>query len=349
LDIMRGQTERQSEALEQLAWIHWQRGNYADAQGYAKESQRLARESAQSLAEAKGLHIESLCWYSLGHYGPSILLLKRARALIALASMTEGEVDLEIMNSQAEIYRAKSEYVEARKVQTHILQNFFTRKCPYDHGFALLKMAQIDVDIGAPRDDVEWEIQQATMMFNSMGTSRGLTGCEIIRATLNAEAGNMGEARQSFKECLALMWGREVDLMSSCLERLADVDRSWGGQRSCNSTVTFIVHSLKLGQRLEIYKAFQLLADLFLACSDHDTAKSLLSVALDGFTDMDVHCSRAECMLRIGDIAKLDGEMLKAAELWKGSRPLFEQSSQVKRVACIDQKLSVLDDNTAAC
>ncbi|KAJ7444030.1 hypothetical protein FB451DRAFT_1568515 [Mycena latifolia] len=56
------------------------------------------------------------------------------------------------------------------------------------------------------------------------------------------------------------------------------------------------MHFLKLKQKLEIFKGLQFLGDVLIAQGDSDAARSLLIVALDGFTAMDVHHSRAECM-----------------------------------------------------
>ena len=81
-------------------------------------------------------------------------------------------------------------------------------------------------------------------------------------------------------------------------------------------------------------------------CLDHavykittTTAISLFTLALDAFTYMDVHCSRAECMLQLGNISKTNGDFDKAEEHWKLARPLFECASQQKNIALIDEKL----------
>jgi hypothetical protein len=57
---------------------------------------------------------------------------------------------------------------------------------------------------------------------------------------------------------------------------------------------------------------------------------------------MDVHRSRAECMLRLGDISNSHGDQLKAVELWHTARPLFERSSQAKQVQCVDERLACI-------
>jgi hypothetical protein len=73
---------------------------------------------------------------------------------------------------------------------------------------------------------------------------------------------------------------------------------------------------------------------------DYETALSLFTLAVSGFTEIDVHRNRAECMLKLGDIAKLYGDSLKAVEYWERARPLFERSSQGKQLVQIDERLA---------
>jgi hypothetical protein len=100
------------------------------------------------------------------------------------------------------------------------------------------------------------------------------------------------------------------------------------------------VHSLKRKEKLGIYKALRSLGDIFLAQHDEHTATSLFTAALEGFNQRDVHRSRAECMLRLGDISMGHGDLLKAMEFWDGARPLFERSSQAKQAHGIDDRLA---------
>jgi hypothetical protein len=66
----------------------------------------------------------------------------------------------------------------------------------------------------------------------------------------------------------------------------------------------------------------------------------LFTVALEGFTRMDVHRSRAECILQFGDISMGHSDPLKAVEFWERARPLFERSSQAKQVQHINERLA---------
>jgi hypothetical protein len=109
----------------------------------------------------------------------------------------------------------------------------------------------------------------------------------------------------------------------------------------------YILYSLKSREKLMIHKALQFLRleDLSLAYHDENTAVSLFTVALEGFTSMDVHWRRAEYMLHLGDIHKGHDDVLKAVELWKTARPLFEQSSQSKQVRNIDERLACVGED----
>lgn len=94
----------------------------------------------------------------------------------------------------------------------------------------------------------------------------------------------------------------------------------------------FLALSLKFKYKLGIHQALQFLGVIFLSDNDENSASSLFMVALEGFTLMDVHQRRAECMTRLGDISKGHGDLPKVVDHWETARPLFERSSQTKQV-----------------
>jgi hypothetical protein len=142
-----------------------------------------------------------------------------------------------------------------------------------------------------------------------------------------------------FQQCLRATWGKNSEAISYCLGNVS----LWSTISEVASTRTtiFLIYSLKSKQRLEINKALQFLGGMLLAEGDQATAASLFTVALQGFTQMDVHCSRAECMLRLGDITERDGDSLRAIELWNAARLLFERS-QTKQMRSADERLAVI-------
>jgi tetratricopeptide (TPR) repeat protein len=166
--------------------------------------------------------------------------------------------------------------------------------------------------------------------------------CDMVLADLYLREGNLLEAKTLFESCLKSSF-REPEITSYCLEQLGNASR-WSAYVSSCTTV-FFVHSAKRKEKLGIYKALQFLGDVFLAQDDEHTAINLFTVALEGFTYMDVHRSRAECMLQLGDISKGHGDLLKAVEFWTTARPLFEQSSQAKQVKHINHRLADVSED----
>ncbi|KAJ7482585.1 hypothetical protein FB451DRAFT_1364581 [Mycena latifolia] len=308
---------------------------------YAHESQRLTRISGNLFMEAHALRIEASCWYNLGSCGQSIFLADRARYLLGLCAMSGGELDMQLLSTQAEVHLVKSEYVDACRIHTQILHAAPIEQNPNAHAFALLTMAEIGVEICALRDEVHRNIDAAKQLFNSTGYSIGFIFCDTITAALYVNEKDLLRAKNLFQACLRSTWGQYTEAVTYCLERLGNASIWYAiDSASYNWTATFLAHSIKVKQKLQLHKALQFLGDLYLAEGDQQTATSLFTVALEGFTTMDVHRSRAECMRRLGDISELNGDLDKAAELWEMARPLFERSSQAKQVTHIDERLA---------
>jgi hypothetical protein len=104
----------------------------------------------------------------------------------------------------------------------------------------------------------------------------------------------------------------------------------------------YLVHAHRLKQKLDLHKALQFLGEMFIVTGDDDTAHNLFAVALEGFTAMDVHRSRARCLLRLGDLAEKRGNSAVAAGLWREAQPLFEKSSQGRDVERIQSRLTLI-------
>jgi hypothetical protein len=242
------------------------------------------------------------------------------------------------MTTQAEIHRHKSEYVEARSIHIRILEAASVQDS-HIYGFALVDVAEIDVMVGAPKDEVQRNCDRARTMFETAGFVEGVAMCDVILADLHLREGNSLAAKTVLARCFKVTL-EYSQIQSCCLERLGNAS-CWGGLDGmlCWPTV-FLVHSLNKKEKFGIYKSIQFLGDVFLSQNDEHTATSLFAVALEGFTEMDVHRSRAECMLRLGDISMGHSDRLKAVEFWERARPLFECSSQVKQVQHINERLA---------
>jgi tetratricopeptide (TPR) repeat protein len=325
-----------------LAWIKRNSGDFSGAQADASESQRVVKIAGNLYMEASALHTEAVSLQNLGSYTHSISLLDRATHLLDLCGLSGGAVHFGIITCQAEAHRYKSEYTEALSIQTRMLQDCSSDQI-YKHGLIVLNIAQIGLEIGGSQHDVQQNISTAGNLFQKINDLGGLLYCDMFRAALEVQQGSLLVGRNLFQKCLKSAWGKDTEVVTYCLERLGVVQH-WGpvNQGSCSAAVTFFAHSMRCKQRLEVHRSFQFLGDVYLAQGDQETAISLFTAALDGFTQMDVHRSKAECMVRLGDISELNGDQLKAVELWETARSLFERSSQSKQLAQLDAKLASL-------
>lgn len=166
----------------------------------------------------------------------------------------------------------------------------------------------------------------------------------MMLADLTLREGNAPLAHTLFRKCLDSSWGKDNDTQSFVLERLADIGR-WG---AIDAEMLFIWPMVYLGYafkskgKLELQKALLFVGDVFISNQEEDTAHSLWAVALEGFTHMDVHRSRAQCMLRLGDLARKRGNFTEAIGFWMAARPLFERSLQAKDVGQIDVRVAAV-------
>ncbi|KAJ7925559.1 P-loop containing nucleoside triphosphate hydrolase protein [Mycena leptocephala] len=173
LALSTGNTKWHSQGLQNLAWVEWTLGDYSAAQVHAIESQRLALISADLFREAQALNIEATCCYTLGDYTKAMSLCIRARDLLGLCGMSHGSLDHGIMNKQAEIHRLKSEYVEACSIHAKILEGS-TIQDPYSYGITLLNVAEIDVMVDAPKNDVQRNCDRARQILDPLGNVGGV-------------------------------------------------------------------------------------------------------------------------------------------------------------------------------
>ncbi|KAJ7140422.1 hypothetical protein C8R46DRAFT_1200785 [Mycena filopes] len=334
-------TTTQANALNYLAQIKWVVGDYPASQAYAQKSQQISRTHGNLYTEAWALYEESLCCQSLGSYAECLTLVDRAKSLLPLCGMASSDLAHALMLRLGEVHELKSEYDEAHKIHSHILQEVLAQN-PSLHGFALLNLAEVEVSMGVAQSEIQQKLYAIQVMTDKTGWSWLRTASEAIQADLNLREGDMS-AFSLFCKCLKLGWGNNSEVVVFCLERLGDIDRWEGLPHDSSWSTIFLVHSLKQKEQLGIHKALQYIGDIFLKDGDVATATSLFTLALDGFTQMDVHRSRAECLIRLGDISKQNTDPSKALELWKMAKPLFERSSQTKRVADVDQRVAEME------
>jgi hypothetical protein len=172
----------------------------------------------------------------------------------------------------------------------------------------------------------------------------GVFACEAIIAGHVAKQKDMvtKDLKITLEKCLAGCWGDDPQATFYILEQMGDsarwpvTDFHW----AATYTVVYLAFATEKKEKLRLHTALRYLGDVFLANGDEATARNIFIVALDGFTSMDVHHGRAECMTRLGDLAQNHGESATANGFWSAARPLFERSLQTQGVADIDHRLA---------
>ncbi|KAJ7105549.1 hypothetical protein C8R44DRAFT_745713 [Mycena epipterygia] len=332
-------------ALQQLAQIKSYIGDYAAAQTHAHEALEISRLSGDLHQEAMALLDEGVCLKALGNLKETVVLSQKARELLQCCGMQGGQTDNCAMAQLAEAHFMKSEYREAHEIYLELLQKFSSEQSPYEIACTLTNITQVNVMISTDALEVQQNLEDAKKKFSDLGMMGAVNRCELVMADLCLREGNSMVANESLQQCLKSAWGKDSSAVSYCLERLADVD-CWSPTRthwSCGWPVIYLAQAQKTQEKLAIHKALCFIGDILLSEGDEYTAHNLFVVALEGFTYMDVHRSRANCMLRLGDIAQHRGQLVKAVELWKMAHPLFERSSQAKDMAQIEIRLASVD------
>ncbi|KAJ7462864.1 hypothetical protein FB451DRAFT_1494898 [Mycena latifolia] len=348
-----GDMRNEALVLHYLGEITWYIGDYPAAQLHAQASHRLAELVGDLQYQSLALRTLASCYQSCGDIQNSIFLCQRARKLLELCGTTTGSTYITLLQDLAEAQLLKSEYAEARNIHVELVRDAATQD-PYNYAWALLNIAQLDIIIGGSKQDVVSNLDKAMALFdadrygyNIMSAKRY---CNIVSGQLHLREGEILAAKGVFQTGFKSTWGNDVQGVLSCMESLANIncwpecDFLW----AASWAVIYLGYAKKLGDQITFHRALQFLGDVFQAEGNSVTSTALFTVALEGFTRMDIHRSRAECMLRLGDLAKGHGEVSKAIEHWKTARPLFECSSQGKQVTQIDERLAAIMSNVLA-
>ncbi|KAJ7725889.1 hypothetical protein B0H14DRAFT_2641219 [Mycena olivaceomarginata] len=221
---------------------------------------------------------------------------------------------------------------------------------PVKYALTLAEIAFLDIVTGANMDIVSVNLDAARSLFQKSQYWKGISTCDLIHAELQLREGNKMVARAEYIRCFAHLLIREnFDPAWTCLLKLADPKYLLHSDSETTRWATvFLAFALcpviMNRNMLIIYQALQCIGDVFARQHIEDTGTlSVFTIALDGFTWMDVHRNRAECMQTMGDLHLRRGDISKASTLWKQARPLFEQSQQADGVSQIDCRLAKIE------
>jgi hypothetical protein len=284
-----GDTNTQCSVLSTIANIQQTMGEVGTAQIHVKEARKLANMSGNLYQEASALWLAAQCTTTLGDYGQSIVHLRRAKDILGICGMLRSSLDSNINMSMAEVHLLKSDYTDARSIHIQLLQH--TDQDPRTKTWALVNIAEIDVVTDATEDVVQKNLNKAKTMFSNMKYVHGVTCCEMILADFQLREGDISSAKDRLQDCLNLSWGKQIEVVSFCLERFADRNRWHTMECASPWPAIYLAYGHQSKEKLVVHKALLFLGDVFMAEGDDETAKSLFTVALEGFVFMDVHRS----------------------------------------------------------
>jgi tetratricopeptide (TPR) repeat protein len=328
------------EVLICMAQVKYSVGDYCTAQMYATEAQKLSKLSPNLFQEARTLQIGAWCSRNFGDFKESMTQLHRSREILSTCGLSGGYIDHGLVVDQAETYLLKSEYAQARSIYHQIVETTSTDHNAVFYAVSLLNIAQIDVKVGGDAEGIYQKLNKAKDIFRSYAHVPEIVFCDMCQADMELREKKFEMAKSKFLKS----GGIDNQVRSFCFEKLADI-RAWPiSEGQFKWPVIYCGDSYKSKDKLALHKALLFLGDVFTANKDKKTATSLYLVALQGFTHMDVHHSRGQCMMRLGDLADGEGHTSKALFFWKAARPLFELSLQAKDVAQIDLRLAAAEN-----
>ncbi|KAJ7290324.1 hypothetical protein C8J57DRAFT_1275703 [Mycena rebaudengoi] len=261
-----------------------------------------------------------------------------------------GMAHLAAQASEAEAHLLKTEYMESRRISAYLSttsppgqpQKLIT-------AFGFLNLATIDIATGVDLGLVKKSLDRARDQFRACGWySMGATYCDEAQAHVYLHQGNIQAAKDMFHACF---WKFHKPTNSegiiNCGEQLADLgNHLHNTQTTLQWTAVFLASALKFENQLATMKALRCLGDIFLIQGDEKSAMNLFEAALDGFTFMDVHQFRADCMVRMADILGRKGDLEKPLGLMNSARVLYERSGRGNDVLFVDGRIKQMREGT---
>lgn len=297
---------------------------------------RLAQIHGLFYHEAQAIRVELLCRVSLGNLASCVTLSAQGRALLAFCGLQGSTLDLALVNSDAEVHLQKTEYAEARALYSRT----YVDQAPMAHAYHRLNLVDIDNEIGVDTVKVRQDLEAVKSTFESIMNPPGITLCEVFEAYVDIRDGLLTKARLSLEKSFAATRGNDQEISILCLNKLGNLScglaATW---TTFGWTLVLMGFALKGNNTIAIYHALRCMGDVFLAGDDDDTALSLFHVALEGFTATDIHRSRGECALRLGDIFHVRGNKEDAFNLWNTARQCFVRSLQTRDIIRVDERI----------
>ncbi|KAJ7825339.1 hypothetical protein B0H13DRAFT_1918659 [Mycena leptocephala] len=299
-------------------------GSHHAAVLLALEGQTIARRLGNCALGSKALQMQAVLCAGLGQLSRALALCCEARRLLVACGLGTSTGEAAILDVEGFVHLQKTDYPRSREAQQAIIGMASAGKFDRFCANALMNTIRIDMLMGHDARDILDRLDSVTEMARRIVFPEVFLPCDLVRAELKHREGDRTGAIEEYKRCLELSRSTNVFGACACLELLSDayleeqdVDEAfrWGVVYLAKSRSTGIVYTMQALRRI---------GDIFFAMGDENTAEILYTLLLEVFTRMEVHCGRAECMVRLG--IRIVLLVLKAVTVYSSNRTFIKGS-----------------------
>ncbi|KAJ7133691.1 hypothetical protein C8R43DRAFT_1133228 [Mycena crocata] len=322
-------------------------GAYEEGIQLGRQCVSLAKSAGNIFYESQGNDIQARCLARMGNYGPAARCSDYSMELVqALGLDQTSSAGRDIMNARAEILLQKTEYRATREIYATMKE--WVSNSGFGQiqlAYTLINIAVIDCATGNV-DDVQELIDNSRSILNTVyAAGQGQAVCDLTQGDLEFTLMHFDKAEELYRRGLAFYGDNNAEMTVWALQKLGDIALARKDfAAALPQLITYFAFAHTTRNWKEVNASLQRIGDVFVSEGDDGTANSLFALALENFTMMDIHQSKADCMIRIGDIRRRSGDLKNARDWWTRAQPLFEKSSQANDVQQCQTRLLEYED-----
>ncbi|KAJ7662955.1 hypothetical protein B0H17DRAFT_1336955 [Mycena rosella] len=340
---------RRHHALCALAMCSRIKGQFRESLELAQRAQWFAGRIGNFQRETEALEEEAAAWMGLGNFSQAVKLCGQSRQLLIAYGLEGTSYEIRALDLEADQYLCKTAYQEARRAYEHIVRNSSLEKCALFHGNSLLGIASVNVIFRAFESEAEVAaaLKVPRQIFTAHGYLRGLPVCDRVLADFYLTSGRTQDAAEIYEKCARSSRGESAESLSACMLKLGDITLRNDLKSTTRWATAYLAHGKTTLSPSVMSWAFRLLGDIFRNDGDDETSGALFQVALEEFTRMGIYLGRAQCLLRLAELAENRGERTVATEHFSDARRMFLKSGMIMEAEQVPVDMRTNDEPTS--
>ncbi|KAJ7144055.1 hypothetical protein C8R44DRAFT_865050 [Mycena epipterygia] len=334
-----------AHVLTDAAALHNTAGKHRAALRLAQEAVAFAALVGNYPPAASAIRVEARAWVSLGNFSRGIELCNQAQQLVVAAGFTGGLLDLMLLDFKSDIHIEMTEYKEAKHIHEGIVRCTSLDKHVFLHINSLAYITSLDITFGTAgsAEDVLAAINNFRSLFTANGYIRAIPLLDRMLADFFVLQGRKAEARTLYEKCLVAAWDyQSAALIADALKQLGDITlQLCDTESTVHTAYTYLAFAKAKSNPRLVCWAFRLLGDIFLLENEEATATALFQIALDDFTRMSIHQGRAECLLRMANLAKQQGDDTVVVDYRSKAKGIFLNLGLTVEAGKIDVQVDI--------